>query len=342
VPHPRIPFKDLVAFGERLLDAAGDEARYLSETAVTAAAMGSDTHGLRQLLYLHRHLGGKIDPLARPSVKRSRGAMAWVDGRNAAGHIAARLCVERAMALAREHGVGFAGCGGTHWIGALGPFLLPVLDAGMLGIMQAQYSTGRDAAPVGGLDPRFATNPIALCIPGPGTGRVLADFSVTAYSHGRVDQMVRDGETAPAPVFLANNGTLSDDPNTFNNDGTMLFMAGDLNAHKGYALALWGEAMTALVGGDPNTPGVQPMQSVVVQVIDPAAFVGADNFAAKMRGFVEHLRTSRVRPGSDGIRLPGERALASLDAAKRHGVAVADDMSQKLRSAASEAGVVGW
>jgi len=38
VPHPRIAFEGLVGFGERLLHAAGDEARYLGETAVTAAA----------------------------------------------------------------------------------------------------------------------------------------------------------------------------------------------------------------------------------------------------------------------------------------------------------------
>ena len=344
----RVPFEELVAFGARLLERAGGEAGYLARVAVTAEGMGNDTHGLRQLLYLHKHMGqgGKIDPRGRPVVKREEGATAWVDGGSGggggAGQLAARLCVERAMELAGVHGVGLAGCGGTHWIGALGPFLLPVLENGMLAVMHVQFSTGRDAAPVGGLDPRFATDPMALCFP---CGEdplatqghwVLADFSVTAYSHGRVNQMRRDGERSPVPVFMDAEGGLSDDPEAFEGAGTMLFMGGDVNAHKGYALGLWAEAMAALTGGEPNHEGEEGAggggggQSLAVTVIDPAAFVGAEAFRERMRAYVEHLYASRPREGSDAIRLPGERGLASLARSQREGVAVSAEMREKL------------
>ncbi len=345
----RFSFADLTAFGSGLLHPAGDEAGYLSTLAVTAAAMGNDTHGLRQLLYLHRNLqpNAKISGAARPRVMREAGATAWIDGRHTAGQLAARLCVERAVELAAEHGVGMAGCGGTHWIGALGPFLLPVLERGMLASMHVQFSTGRDAAPVGGLDPRFATDPIALCFPcgddpvGGDAGAMLADFSVTAYSHGRVNQMLREGERSPMPVFLTHGGELSDDPEAFEGAGTMLFMAGDLNAHKGYALGLWAEAMAALLGGEPNTDHEAPGggQSVAVTVIDPAAFVGAEAFRQRMRAYVERLKSSRRRDGSDAIRLPGERGLAALAEAKRVGIDVEGRMIEQLTQAAAEAGV---
>ncbi len=324
----------------RLLHVAGDAAEPMSRLAVTAAAMGNDTHGLRQLLYLQRHLGGKIDPVARPAILPELfPGVGRVDSRGGAGHLATRLAVDHALEMAEQRGAGLVGCGNAHWIGALGPYLLPVLERGWLGIMQAQFSGGRDAAPLGGIDPMFATDPIALCIPAARPGdRVLADFSLTTYSHGRVNQMQRDGQRAPQAVFLDAEGQPSDDPQAFEDGGSMQFMGGELNAHKGYALALWAEAMAAAFGGWPNDPDRPGLQSVVVQVIRPDAG-GADTFGTRWNGFLERVRGGRELPGGDGVRLPGERGLAALEASRRDGVTVDAAMLEQLNRAAEAAGV---
>jgi len=328
----RYPWKDLVDFGAAFLMSKGvaePDARYVAEVAAKTEAMGIHTHGLVLLPYLAGKLGNDLDPRAQPVLIRQTPAIALVDGNNGIGQLAMRLAIELARAKARTVGVGMAAVRNSSWIGALGVYLIPLAEEGLMAHLWAQTSTCRDCAPIGGLDARFSTNPIALAFP-TGGDPVIADFSTAAVSMGRVGQMIRDGKKAIAPIFMDKEGKVTDDPAVVKEGGTILFTGGEAQGHKGYALSLWCEALTALAGGDCNNPAAPQRQTFCLLVVDPDMFAGRQRYSTEMRRFVAHVKSSRLRPGFDAIRLPGERALACLRRAQREGVSLEEPLAKQL------------
>ncbi|KPK47474.1 MAG: hypothetical protein AMK72_08400 [Planctomycetes bacterium SM23_25] len=334
---PRVPYQKLAEFCSTALAARGlspADARYVGDVVTLTEAFGIKTHGVTVLLAVAGQLGGKIDPSARPRVVAESGAAATIDAKGVLGQLAMRRAKELAVAKARAHGVAMVGVRNTSWVGALGPFLIDIAEAGMLAMATAQSSACEDCAPIGGIDATFSTNPIALAFPTSGDP-VVADFSTAAYSMGRIGQLVRAGRRAPEPAFLDKHGALTDDPAVVGDGGSVLFVGGRNFGHKGYALSLWCEALTALSGGSANNPRSPQAQSFTLTVIDPEAFAGSDGFLKEMKRFCAHVKASRPRPGTDPIRLPGERGFAALREAREKGVPLAEETVRKLNEIGS-------
>ena len=336
---PRVAYEELGEFGVRLLIAEGarePDARLIAEAAATTEAGGIHTHGLVILGAIDGAVAaGTIDPAARPSIVKQRGATATIDGNRCFSGIAMRMAIELAEAKAREHGIAMIGVRNTSWIAALGAYLLPLAKAGLFAQLWAQSSQCQDSVPVGGIDARFSTNPVALAFPTDGEP-VLADFSSSIFSMGKVGAMARAGEKAAEPVFFDKDGNATDDPQAVVDGGSMLCAGGALNEHKGYALALWGEALTAMAGGNCNNPALEQRQNFNLTVIDPEAFADEPGYYKKeMARFISQVKTSRTRPGFSEIRLPGERMLRCVATSKADGVDVPDATLAKLDEVAA-------
>jgi L-lactate dehydrogenase len=197
--------------------------------------------------------------------------------------------------------------------------LLPIAREGFFAQLWAQAPTCKDSAPFGGIDARFSTNPVALAFPTPGDP-MIADFSISTISMGKVRRMIARGERAPEKIFMDKDGNLTDDPRVAPEGGSILFAGGPTYGYKGYALSLWAEALTAMAGASANNPDVPQRQSVNLTVIDPEAFAGRDVYDAEMKRFVAHMKSSRLLPGVDAIRLPGEAGFRKLREAVAKGV----------------------
>ncbi len=338
---PKIAFETLVRFAQELLAARGVPeagARTIAGIVVTTEAFGITTHGLSFLPYADGAIPEVVDPKAEPTVAVDRGATAVIEGGRCFAQLAMRRAVDIALQKASALGISMVSVRNTGWLAALGVQLLPIAERGMLAQVWAQTNTCKDCAPVGGIDARFSTNPLALAIPTDGDP-IVADFSTTAVSMGKTSRMAGKGEKAPERIFMDHEGTLSDDPRVVKAGGTILFMGGEHYGHKGYGLSLWCEALTAAGGGECNNPQSRTQQSFTLQVIDPAALGGRDHYLAEIARFVRHVKTSRPRPGVAAIRLPGERGLAALRRARVEGVEVEEAMLAKLDGLAAKAGI---
>lgn len=337
----RIPKERLVEFGVRMLTGKGvprENARYIAEIIVQAEAFGITTHGLAQYGYLEKQIGNDIDPTAEPVLVTERPASALIDGNGACGQLAMRLAARIGEKKARECGVAMVGVRDSFWIGALGVYLLPLAEKGLFAQLWAQTSTCKDCAPVGGIDATFSTNPVAVAFP-TGADPVLADFSTASVSMGKVGRMVRLGQRAEEPIFMDADGTLTDDPTVVREGGSILFVGGRLLGHKGYALSLWCEALTAMAGGSANNPEAPSRQSFNLTVIDPEAFAGREYYDGEIARFVARVKASRRLPGVEAIRLPGERGFQCLRNAEAEGVPVEDDRLEALMGIAEECGL---
>jgi LDH2 family malate/lactate/ureidoglycolate dehydrogenase len=88
----------------------------------------------------------------------------------------------------------------------------------------------------------------------------------TCVSSGAALKMVRRGEKAAERIFLDSRGEPTDDPRTFKEGGTIMFLGGEHFAHKGYGLSIWNEALAAMVGGRANDPEAPMLNNMARRV----------------------------------------------------------------------------
>ena len=88
-------------------DVPEDKAEICAEIHTASSADGVESHGLnrvpRFIDYLDR---GLVDPLADPEIVSSRGAVERIDGLLRIGIPNALFAADRAVALAKVHGIG--------------------------------------------------------------------------------------------------------------------------------------------------------------------------------------------------------------------------------------------
>jgi L-lactate dehydrogenase len=147
----------------------------------------------------------------------------------------------------------------------------------------------------------------------------------------------------PGPWLMDNQGNPSDDPAVMmaaDPPGTILPLGGMDLGYKGFALGLLVEALTSALGGygradDPGRWGA----SVFLQIIDPAAFGGLENFKRQMQWLTEASRANPVKDGNPPVRLPGQRALRLRDEQREQGVALYHTIMPALQPWAEKLGV---
>ncbi len=338
---PKVSYDELVAFGRRLLGKLGfadEDARYIADAAALTQAGGVQTHGAVLLSAIESQCGTVIDPKARAKVVRDLPAMAVLDGTGVAGAVCMRQAVELARGKARQVGAAVVTARNTSWVAALGTWLLPLASEGFLAQLFAQSSKCQDAAPAGGIQACFSTNPMALAWPGDGQP-IFADFSTAAMSMGKLNTLARSGRKSHQPAFLDKSGRLTDDPKVVLDGGAMLPAGGDFDGHKGYALAFWIEALTAMAGGSCNNPQADQRQSFTLTLLSAEAFGNADWLRSEMRRMAARIHGTTPRPGHGPVRLPGERFLAQADRSRREGVELSEQLLAGLNKAAERRGV---
>ena len=331
----------LVEFGVQFLKKKGVEeknARIIAEIAVKTQAMGIHTHGLAIFPYFNQNIPELINPAAEPEVVKESGATAVIDGNFGFAQLALSLAKEVAVEKASKQGVAMVAVRKCCWLGALGPYLHSLTEQGYMAQLWAQTTTCRDAAPYGGIDAKFSTNPIALAFPTKGDP-VLSDFATTMISMGKTKRMAQSAQQAPEPIFLDSKGNLSTDPNVALDGGSLLFIGGAHFGYKGYGMSLWSEGIAALAGGECNNPETKTSQSASLTVIDPRAFAGHDYFYSEIERFKAHMLNNRVRPGFEKIRLPGERVVNNLWESDDKGVPVEEGMLKILSALAEQHGI---
>lgn len=332
------PLGTLEDFSTALLVSKGVpeyNARYMAEMAVKTETMGITTHGLSVLGYLDNQIPEKIDPEREPEIINEKGAVALLDGKRSFSQLAFRKAAEMAVERAGKMGIAMVGIRNTSWLGALGPYLEPVARAGFMAQLWGQSSQCRECAPVGGIIPKFSTNPVAFAFPTSGNP-VIADISTAAVSVGSVNKMIRDNKKAKDRIFMDKDGRATDDPGVMLDNGSIFFLGGPEYAHKGYGLSLWAEALTAMAGGSCNNPDREQGQNLNLTVIDIDFFNSRDYFIQEVARFVSHMKNNKLRSGYDAIRLPGERSFESLSRAREKGLALDDEKLRMLNGIAEK------
>ena len=335
----------LTAFATRLLSAAGlptDKAAAVADILVEGDLMGHTTHGLALLgPYLGELESGGMTRDGDPLVLSDRPAAVTWDG----GRLPGPWLVLKAMALATERarqcGTGTVVIRRSHHIACLAAYLKRATDQGLLMVLTCSDANSASVAPFGGLDPVVTPNPIAAGIPA-GATPVLIDISTSATTNGLTHRLHKEGGRLPAPWVIDGNGQPSDDPAVLFDEpkGTILPLGGIDSGHKGYGLSLLVEALTGgLAGHGRADPREGWGATVFLQVIDPAAFAGADAFTRQTGAVTQQCRASRPANAGVAVRTPGEKGLALAAVQRGAGVQLYPSIMPMLQPWAAKLGI---
>lgn len=332
-----LTWSEATDLAHRALLRAGANPAMAQSTAralVLAEAQGLASHGLSRVPQYVAHLGnGRANGQAVAQVLLANGAALLVDAQHGLAFPACDLAVQRAIVVASEQGVCFAGVANSHHAGVMVDHLRPVAAAGLVGLA---LSNSPAAMPVaGGRHPLLGTNPVAAIFPRRNADPLAIDLSLSEVARGKVMLAAKEARPIPLGWALDAQGEPTTDA-ALALKGSMLPI-GAQTSSKGAMLALVVELLvTALIGSQFGfeassffeTEGNVPSLGQVFIVINPGAFAGSAGYFDRM----EVLLTQAL--GDAGVRLPGARRAALERRAVEEGLAVPDALVAQLRALA--------
>ena len=168
---------------------------------------GSATHGANRFPRLVAEVASGVVSLEGEMTKVAGfgGLEVW-DGGFGFGVLNAEQASERAVELAREHGIGCVSLrNSNHWLRP-GRYGWNTAKAGMIGIC---WSNTSGNMPVwGARDVRMGNNPIVMAVPS-ADGPVLVDMAMSQFANGKLEVAKQKGESLPMPCGWDEDGNLT-------------------------------------------------------------------------------------------------------------------------------------
>jgi L-2-hydroxycarboxylate dehydrogenase (NAD+) len=307
------------------------DARKAAEALVDADLHGTVTHGLKNLRgYVKGLLDGRINP--RPTMRDVGGGAAArvISADKGLGHVAGHVGMERAIALAREYGVGTVLVRDSNHYGASGYWARLPLRYTMVGF--AVTNALARIAPWGGKQQLVGNNPPAWAVPtrlGPGDGdaawsageadSVFLDIALSVVAGNRLDIYRRRGEPIPLGWALDRDGEPTTDPAAPNAGGSFA----PVGEYKGSGLAIVLSLITTFLAGGvfddertrPDGGQIPGSCSHWFAAYDVRQFTDPARFVEEVRRVRERIRANPPRAGFAKVLAPGD---LENEQARRH------------------------
>jgi 3-dehydro-L-gulonate 2-dehydrogenase len=236
--------------------------------------------------------------------------------------------MDRAIALAAEHGLGCVALSNTNHWGRGGNFGWQAADAGVIGICWT--NTLPNLPPWGASEARIGNNPLVVSVPRRG-GHVVLDMALSQFSYGALASYRMRGESLPVAGGFDVHGALTRDPAAIEASRRPL----PIGFWKGSGLSIVLDLVAALLSGGRATHQVStdPEQETglsQVFVAIEASTLGESSDADRIADeIVDHLHAT----ASDGhaVRYPGERTLETRRRNLEEGVPVEPSIWDRVR-----------
>jgi (2R)-3-sulfolactate dehydrogenase (NADP+) len=330
------PAQELFQLARTALERAGAHAGMAQAAArhlVQAEEHGLPTHGMSRVpFYCAMLRNGRADGTAHPALLAERAGACLIDNRDALPYESVAWAVGEVIERARRNGVAFAGIRNSAHVGVLGIHLLPVAEAGLVGLA---FTNSPAAIPAwGGKKALFGTNPVAAAFPRKDQDPIVIDLALTTVVRGRIMMAMRKGERIPEGWALDRHGKPTTDPKEAIEHGSLFPIGGA----KGAMLALMFELICASLTGAAIGPeadsffseqGNKPRIGQAFLAIDPSALAGTQMFSERVETVVQTMLADPE------VRLPGARRFAAEKASRTGGIEIPDDLAAQIQKLCS-------
>jgi len=290
---------------------------------------GVNSHGINRVpLFIKYVEKGLVKVDAEAEKVETFGSIERWDGNLGPGILNATTCTNRAIELAKLHGMGMVALRNTnHWMRG-GAYGWQAAEAGCISILFT--NTQPNMPPWGGKDSRIGNNPFVVSIPRE-EGHIVLDMAISQFAFGKMDEYKQRGEKLPFPGGWDDNNELSDDPEKI------------LKTERGLPIGYWkGSALsmvldmlaTVLSAGDSTYKiGQRKYETGISQVylcIYPEIFNDRNLRERLLNEIIGYTHDVEPMHPGDKTYFPGERTLQTRTRNLKDGIPVREEIWQKI------------
>ncbi|GAK59784.1 malate/L-lactate dehydrogenase [Candidatus Vecturithrix granuli] len=328
----RIPFEQMYQELLRVLRKKGfseERARLCARIFSESSRDGVYSHGLNRFPAFIKYTDlGYIDVHAIPENIACFGAIERWDGKSGPGPLNAYFCMERAIALSREYGIGCVALRNTnHWMRG-GTYGWQAVEAGCIAICFT--NTMPNMPPWGGAEPRIGNNPLVIAVPRQ-QGHLVLDMAMSLFSYGKMGVTRGRGELLPFEGGYDREGQLTHDPDAILKSKRPL----PIGFWKGSGLAMMLDLLATILSEGQSTQEIGKIEDernvsqvffcIDVQQQHRPGYI--DQIADELVGYI-HATLPVKEDGK--IYYPGERTLQTRQENLEQGIPVDERKWQQI------------
>ncbi|MTJ83839.1 MAG: 3-dehydro-L-gulonate 2-dehydrogenase [Telmatospirillum sp.] len=332
---PLIPFDDLKAEFKRVLMARGcreDIAELSARLMAETSCDGVYSHGVNRFPRVVDYIDkGYIALNAVPTLVAAMGAFERWDANLGLGNVTAKMSMDRAIELARTHGIGcVALANANHWLRG-GSYGWQAAEAGCVGLCWTNTQPNMPAW--GARDRRIGNNPLIIAVPR-AEGHVVVDMAMAQFSYGALEAAKLRGEQLPVPGGYDADGALSCDPAAIEKTWRVL----PIGYWKGSSLSILLDLVATVLSGGLSTSQVGELGgdeyklSQVMIAIDATRIAGAGFLSGAVNAVLADIGASDPVDPAQKVRYPGSKDLRLRAENLRQGIPVADVVWDRIRA----------
>ncbi len=321
---------------------SAEDAALTAHTLVVADARGVHSHGcLRVGLYVKRIERQAVDPRAKPEVLRERGALALIDGHNAAGQVVSHFAMQKAIDLAERSGVSFVTARGSNHNGAAAFYSMMALPRNMVGFSSS--IGGGNLMPVyGGAERRIGNNPFSFAFPALKHDAVVLDMAQSVVAKGKIMMASKTNSPIPLDWALDAEGVPTTDPAA----ATQGFLR-TMGDYKGSGLSVVIGMLSSMI----SSAAIGPTLKDVYEDFEPLNkghsfcairldfLVDPEEFKRNMDVQIEFIKQSKKASGVEEIFLPGEMEARNYRRQMRDGIDMPSEVIEEITQLSQRLGV---
>lgn len=312
-------------FKRVLLNLGFDEsmAELCATTFAENSLDGVHTHGLNRFpSFVKAVKEGLVKPGSRPEMEQSMGAIERWEGNLAPGIYNARVCMDRAIELAAQYGIGCVAIKNTnHWMRG-GTYGWQAAEAGFIGICFT--NTIANVTPWGGAEPRLGNNPLVIAVPRE-EGHVVLDMAMSQFSFGKMQEYKFRDEPLPFQGGYDEEGNISTDPSRIIESQRAM----PIGFWKGSGLSMLLDIVLTSLSGGRSTAEITRggKESGVSQCF--IAIRQPEMHGHLIEEIIRYTKTSTDDP--QAVRYPGESTLAKRKKHQEGGIPVNEKIWEEVR-----------
>ena len=301
----------------------------LASVHTESTLYGVNSHGIDRVAKFIKYIElGLVKIDAEAARAETFGSIERWDGHSGPGILNALTCTDRAIALAKDYGMGLVALRNTnHWMRG-GTYGWRMAEAGCIGILFT--NTTHNMPAWGGRDPRTGNNPLIVAIPRAG-GHVVLDMALSQFSFGGLNAHRLRGEELPFPGGWDAQGELSTTPA----DIIASERALPIGYWKGSALSMVLDMLATLLSAGSSTyrigqRGHETDVSQVFLCLDPARFPNPELQTQLLEEIIDYNHSGPPLREGQRTYYPGERALANFQRNSKIGMQVSEQVWQEV------------
>jgi ureidoglycolate dehydrogenase (NAD+) len=323
-------------------DVPESDARVVATSLVDADLRGIHSHGVSRLgIYVERLRAGGNEVSGEPKVVLDAPSLAVLDACDLLAQVASARAIQIAASKARATGSGAVSVQGASHFGAAGYWARLLAEQGMLGL--ASCNTAPVMAAWAGSTTAIGSNPLAMAFPSAGDAPVVVDVATSETTWGALLQAEAAGSPIPETWALGLDGQ----PTTSSVEAVAAGRLRPFGRHKGYALAVGVELLSAALAGARSLSQVahlylepdRPMGAgLFFLAVDPAALSEehARGFAERVHEVQRALSSLPAQNDDDRVLWPGQLEAERAARGQREGVPLPAASAESLLSLARE------